>query len=114
MVAAALAGGEYDHIQVVRSEQEVNPDSFKINLELDNGQVQQQEGHLQGQGEEQAIVQQGSFSWNAPDGTPISIQYTADENGYHPVGDHLPTPPPVPEVIARAIEYIRTHAPADQ
>lgn len=115
LVAAVLAGGEYDNIQVIQSESEVNPDSFRINLELDNGQIQKQEGHLQGDGDEQAIVQQGSFQWTAPDGTPISIQYTADETGYHPVGDHLPTPPPIPEVIVRALEYIQAHPPpADQ
>lgn len=113
LFAAVLAGGEYDNIQVIRSDSEVNPDSFKIDLELDNGHIEKQEGHLQGQGEEQAIVQQGSFAWTAPDGTPVAIQYTADETGYHPVGDHLPTPPPIPEVILRSIEYINAH-PAPQ
>ncbi|GBP74634.1 Larval cuticle protein LCP-22 [Eumeta japonica] len=52
---------------------------------------------------------QGSFSWTALDGTPVSIRYTADENGYRPVGDAIPTPPPVPAAILRSLEYIKTH-----
>lgn len=46
----------------------------------------------------------GSFSYTAPDGQQISISYTADQNGFLPQGAHLPTPPPIPEEIQRAIE----------
>lgn len=48
------------------------------------------------------IVQTGSYSYLAPDGTLISVQFVADENGFQAFGDHLPTPPsaaPVPESI---------------
>ncbi|KAH8400964.1 hypothetical protein KR009_002187, partial [Drosophila setifemur] len=38
-------------------------------------------------------VAQGSYSYMSPEG-PISITYIADENGFQPVGAHLPTPPP--------------------
>ncbi|CAG7731187.1 unnamed protein product, partial [Allacma fusca] len=40
------------------------------------------------------------------DGTRINLQYTADENGFHPVGDHLPTPPPTPEAILESLRVI--------
>ncbi|KAH8302056.1 hypothetical protein KR044_002306, partial [Drosophila immigrans] len=93
LILCAHADGRYDNIQVVRAEQEVNPDSFRSNLELDNGVKQQQSGHLQGQGEEQAIVQQGSFSWISPEGEEVSLSFVADENGYQPTGSHLPKPP---------------------
>ncbi|KAJ8947819.1 hypothetical protein NQ314_008542 [Rhamnusium bicolor] len=48
---------------------------------------------------------QGSFQYTSPEGIPVHIQYIADENGFQPIGNVLPTPPPVPEVIARSIQF---------
>ncbi|XP_073954110.1 uncharacterized protein [Choristoneura fumiferana] len=47
---------------------------------------------------------QGSFSYIGDDGKMYSVIYSADENGFQPKGDHLPTPPPIPEAIQRVIE----------
>ncbi|ERL87324.1 endocuticle structural glycoprotein SgAbd-4 [Dendroctonus ponderosae] len=48
------------------------------------------------------VVLKGSFSYTAPDGQLISVKYVADENGFQPEGDHLPTPPPGLEVALKA------------
>ncbi|XP_075161484.1 pupal cuticle protein Edg-78E-like [Haematobia irritans] len=56
----------------------------------------------------------GSVNYISPEGEHIALSYTADEEGYHPVGDHLPTPPPVPAYVLRALEYIRSHPPQEQ
>ena len=36
----------------------------------------------------------GSYSYTAADGTPVLITFVADENGFQPEGDALPTPVP--------------------
>ena len=46
----------------------------------------------------------GSYSYTGPDGVQYSITYTADEEGFHPQGAHLPTPPPIPPEIQRGVE----------
>lgn len=51
----------------------------------------------------------GSYSYTSPEGETIQLKYTADENGYQPQGDHLPTPPPIPDYILRSLEYIESH-----
>ncbi|XP_068630663.1 uncharacterized protein [Battus philenor] len=43
-------------------------------------------------------VQRGSYSYTAPDGTIISLSYIADENGFRPIGAHLPRAP-VPDTF---------------
>lgn len=47
---------------------------------------------------------QGGFSYTSPDGQQVHISYTADENGFVPQGSHIPTPPPIPEEIQKAIQ----------
>ncbi|XP_041976483.1 uncharacterized protein LOC121731194 [Aricia agestis] len=54
----------------------------------------------------EAVV--GGFAYKDEEGNDYSLSYTADEHGYQPVGAHLPTPPPIPPEIARALEFLAT------
>ncbi|XP_045764253.1 uncharacterized protein LOC123866633 [Maniola jurtina] len=54
----------------------------------------------------EAVV--GSVFYKDDEGNDVNLSYTADENGYRPHGAHLPTPPPIPPAIARALEYLAT------
>lgn len=46
----------------------------------------------------------GSYSYTGPDGVVYTMNYISNENGFQPQGDHLPTPPPIPEAILKALE----------
>lgn len=37
------------------------------------------------------LVVTGSYSYIGPDGVTYKVHYVADENGYRPQGDHIPT-----------------------
>ncbi|XP_055846903.1 pupal cuticle protein Edg-78E-like [Episyrphus balteatus] len=51
----------------------------------------------------------GLYKYISPEGQAVGLSYTADSNGYHPAGELLPTPPPVPELIIRALAYLQAH-----
>ena len=82
-------------------------------FETGNGIVAEESGFLKNAGnpETEAQVVQGSSSYISPDGQQISLTYVADENGFQPQGAHLPTPPPIPAAIQRALEYLATLPP---
>ncbi|EFN78519.1 endocuticle structural glycoprotein SgAbd-2 [Harpegnathos saltator] len=89
----------------IRSQQkDSSPDgSYSFSYETENGISVSESGHPQAGPQGQTEVVQGRYSYPAPDGTPITIEYTADENGFHAQGAHIPTPPPIPEAIRRAL-----------
>lgn len=66
-----------------------------VSVETSNGIKQQESGQLKSVAgaESPVIVASGSFAYPSPDGSGlVSLQYTADENGFHPIGQHLPVP----------------------
>lgn len=81
--------------------------------ETGNGISADEQGQLKNAGNPQleAMQAQGGFSYTSPEGIPIKVTYVADENGFRPVGDHLPTPPPIPPAIQKALDYIRSLPP---
>lgn len=92
---------------MLRSSADIYPDgAYEYAYETSNG-ISAQESGIGGKGV------QGSAKWNTPDGTPIELTYIADENGYQPQGNHLPTPPPIPDAILRALAWIEAHPPKD-
>ncbi|XP_063920057.1 pupal cuticle protein 20-like [Zophobas morio] len=94
-------------VPILRLENNVNGDgSYNFAYETGDGIQAQEEGYLKNAGsQDEAQTAQGSFSYTAPDGQQIAVSYTADENGFQPQGDHLPTPPPIPDAILRSLEF---------
>ncbi|GJQ69739.1 hypothetical protein Trydic_g22302 [Trypoxylus dichotomus] len=103
-------------IRILRQEQELDPSgSYQWSYETENGISAQEQGSLKQVAQDQAgTAAQGSFQFTSPEGVPVQIQYVADENGFQPQGDVLPTPPPIPEAIARSLEYIRANPQTPQ
>lgn len=99
-----VAANHLDKNAEVRSlENSVSGDgSYHYSFDISNGISGQQTGN--------GDSATGQSSHISPEGQTIVLKYTADENGFHPEGDHLPTPHPIPAYILKSLEYIRTHS----
>lgn len=89
-----------EHIPIVHSESFHGFDgSFKHRFESANGILVEEHGSVKdvGDSDHKANVVHGSYSYIDPKGIPVAVHYTADENGFHAHGSHIPTPKPVPE-----------------
>ncbi|XP_042888218.1 cuticle protein CP14.6-like [Penaeus japonicus] len=96
-----------DEIAILRDERVIEDDGrYNFDFETANGIVVSEHGNL---GVEEAINSAGSFSYTAPDGTPVSLQFVADENGFQPQGAHLPVAPefphPIPQFVLDQIAF---------
>ncbi|KAK6642195.1 hypothetical protein RUM44_013918 [Polyplax serrata] len=109
-----------DVIPIVSQNIDHAPDgSYRWSYETGNGIKAEETGNLKQTKDPEnpvVVVAQGGYSYTAPDGTVIQLSYVADdEGGFQPAGAHLPTPPPIPPAIQRALDFIAsqpsTHAP---
>ncbi|XP_030078546.1 larval cuticle protein 1-like [Drosophila hydei] len=104
-LAAAVGVSDESKAEVLNRKDDVRADGFDASLETSNGIA------ASNSGDEKGNIH-GSFSWVSPEGEKIVVSYVADENGYQPKSDSLPTPPPIPEAIQRALEWIAANPPA--
>ncbi|CAH0407741.1 unnamed protein product [Chilo suppressalis] len=127
-------------IAIVKQDFDQQPDgSYRYSYETENGIKAEETGTLKkasGPDAADVIVAQGGFSYTAPDGTVINLNYVADdeggfkpelnyidstaiklnyvaddEGGFKPEGAHLPTPPPIPPAIQKALDFLATLPP---
>lgn len=113
-LAVALAAPQSnDPIPIVSQVSEINPDgSYSYSYQTGNGINAEEKGSLKNIGaEEPALQVEGQFQYPSDDGSNIQLSYTANENGFQPQGAHLPTPPPIPDAIQRALAYLATLPP---
>ncbi|GBP79351.1 Cuticle protein 3 [Eumeta japonica] len=83
---------------ILRSDSDVNEQGFHYAYETENGIQAEETGH-----EADGIQAQGGYSYTGDDGQVYSVRYSAGADGFQAEGSHLPTPPPVPELIAKAL-----------
>ncbi|XP_062542081.1 keratin, type I cytoskeletal 9-like [Armigeres subalbatus] len=86
---------------------EMNEDGYFYKYATDNEIEVSETGRIENRGtEDQVLRATGYYEFVADDGVKYRVDYTADENGFQATGDHLPTPPPIPEEIVRALELL--------
>uniref|UniRef100_U5ERP1 Putative pupal cuticle protein 78e aedes aegypti n=1 Tax=Corethrella appendiculata TaxID=1370023 RepID=U5ERP1_9DIPT len=103
-------------IEIISQDINIEPDgNYQYSYETANGIKAQEVGTLKKSNSpdtSDVIVAEGSVSYTAPDGTPINLSYIADDElGFQPQGDHLPTPPPIPPQIQKALDYLASLPP---
>ncbi|KAJ8954437.1 hypothetical protein NQ318_011113 [Aromia moschata] len=80
---------------ILRFESDIFPDGrYHYAYDTENGISAEESGEQNPLG----IISE-PMRWEGTNTHLPRVDYTADENGYHPVGDVLPTPPPIPEAI---------------
>ncbi|XP_069984898.1 cuticle protein CP14.6-like [Penaeus vannamei] len=105
---APAARAASDEIAILRDDRVIEDDGrYNFDMETANGIVFSESGSPVG--DEGAINSAGSFSYTAPDGTDVHLQYVADENGFQPQGAHLPVAPefphPIPQFVLDQIAF---------
>ncbi|XP_056644604.1 endocuticle structural glycoprotein ABD-4-like isoform X1 [Diorhabda carinulata] len=97
-------------IAIVKFDNEgVNADgSYKWSFESANGIKAEEQGSFKpGASDGESIAEvSGQVEYKGDDGNPIHLTYVANENGFQPQGDHLPTSPPIPPAIQRSLDYL--------
>uniref|UniRef100_A0A336LXK4 CSON006897 protein n=1 Tax=Culicoides sonorensis TaxID=179676 RepID=A0A336LXK4_CULSO len=88
---------------VLRFDNVIGPETgqYEYAYETSNGIKEEAQG-------EGGKFAKGFFEYTSPEGTPVRVEYFADDNGFQPEGDVLPTPHPA---VAKAIEYLKNNLP---
>merc|ERR1712226_1063032 len=90
--AASQRGGRHRSepaaVEPEYEEYEEDYENYDYNFANDDGSSRQEVGAPD------AI--RGSYSFVTPEGEQVSVQYHADETGFHATGSHVPQAPPMP------------------
>lgn len=111
-VASAATVSKDFESPILKFDSDVSFDgTYHTTWESGNGISMEQHGTLKNAGNKELEAEEvvGSYAYTAPDGTPISLRYIANEAGYVAEGDHLPVAPPTPAYIVRALDWIAAH-----
>lgn len=105
MACGGISAGDPEdvHAETLKYDSNIEPEGeYSYNYETSNG-ISAQEKGIGGH------YANGGFAYYSPEHELIQLSYVADENGFQPSAKHLPTPPPIPAAILKAVEYIRSH-----
>ncbi|XP_055916331.1 uncharacterized protein LOC129949109 [Eupeodes corollae] len=89
--------------KILRQEEEKKKHKYDFLYHTENGIYGEEKAHLHPGAGTSAT---GYYEYTGDDGELYRVNYKSDHNGFIPEGDHIPTPPPVPDAIKRALEYV--------
>ncbi|XP_042891709.1 cuticle protein AMP1A-like [Penaeus japonicus] len=106
--APAASSEEVEFVPILKDDRVHEEDgTYNFDFEAANGIRFAQAGSPDG--DEDAVIKAGEYSYTAPDGTEIHLRFVADENGFQPQGDHLPVAPefphPIPQFVLDQIAF---------
>ncbi|XP_068630806.1 larval cuticle protein 1-like [Battus philenor] len=87
---------EAESPKIIRSDYSQQPDGgYVFSYETENGISRNENGELKEALDEEnkphvVVIVRGSYSYTDKDGKVETINYIADENGFHPEGDSIP------------------------
>ncbi|CAH2259872.1 jg2470 [Pararge aegeria aegeria] len=87
------------HAQILAYHSESDGHNYHYGYETENGIKAQEAGTVN-----KGTQAEGAYSYKGDDGHVYTVSYIADEHGFRASGAHLPTPPPIPEAILKALE----------
>ncbi|CAH1104497.1 unnamed protein product, partial [Psylliodes chrysocephalus] len=72
---------------------------YRYGFESSDGITKEESGEVHYAGTKREFIKvTGVYSYPGPDGVMYEVRYTADDQGFHPEGDHIKVPPFVPWV----------------
>nr|XP_027216553.1 cuticle protein AMP1A-like [Penaeus vannamei] len=105
--APARSRSDSDEVPILRDDRVIDDDGrYNFDVETGDGIVVSESGGPSADG---GINSAGSYSYTAPDGTPVHVEFVADENGFQPQSDLLPVAPefphPIPDFVLDQIAF---------
>ncbi|XP_059059999.1 larval cuticle protein 1-like [Achroia grisella] len=97
LVAVAIAAPP-EPPKILRSDFDQQPEGgYSFNFETEDGISRNENGELKEALDEEnkphkVVIVRGSYSYTNPEGKPETINYYADETGFHAEGDSIPKP----------------------
>jgi len=99
---ASQAGGSGDVTALVYNNKLNRDGSYAFNYKTSDGQSRNEQGQV---GQNGGYVQTGGWEYIGADGQTYSVTFVADENGFRPVGHHIPSSP---ASAARRARFLHT------
>ncbi|KAF0286880.1 Pupal cuticle protein [Amphibalanus amphitrite] len=81
---------------------------FRYDFETSNGIVVEAAGENRQIGDAEGMVMRGSYSYTSPEGIDVTIEWLADETGFHAVGDQVPE---MPEYVKQLLKTLPNGTP---